>query len=99
MNEFFQTLNPISKKKRKSFANSPMSADVIRKECKTEQMENRAFATIIDLTQKENPEIYGEIFNYRVTEECLTFYNTNGTMRKCQKSKLQQKLSFHEIYL
>ena len=29
---------------------------------------------------------------YRITEECLTLFNVNGSFRKTQKSKLLQKL-------
>ncbi len=28
-----------------------------------------------------------DVMDYRITDECLSIYNVNGTMRKTQKSK------------
>ena len=34
-----------------------------------------------------------QIMEYRITEECLSLFNNNGTMVKVQKSKLVEKLN------
>ena len=34
-----------------------------------------------------------EVMKHRLTEECLTLFNVNGTFRKTQKSKILQKLT------
>ena len=34
---------------------------------------------------------------HRVSEECLTLFNANGTFRKTQKSKLLQKLALQPL--
>ena len=38
-----------------------------------------------------------DVLQHRVTAECLAIFNANGTMRKTQKSKLQQKLTMTVI--
>ena len=48
---------------------------------------------LVDLCVKEDLPI----FESRITEECLSIYNVNGTIRKIQKSKLKDLLTFNEI--
>ena len=38
-----------------------------------------------------------DILNHRVTDECLSIFNTNGTMVKTQKSKLLQSFTFSPL--
>jgi len=38
-----------------------------------------------------------EVLKHRVTSECLSIFNVNGTFCKAQKSKLQQKLTMNVI--
>ena len=37
-----------------------------------------------------------EIMNHRITDECLSIFNTNGSMVKVQKSRLVQMLNWKE---
>ena len=34
---------------------------------------------------------------WRITEECLSMYNVDGSMRKTSKSKLLQKFDLHPV--
>ena len=38
-----------------------------------------------------------DVLQHRLTEECLSIFNANGTMRKVQKSKLQEKLTMTAV--
>ena len=48
---------------------------------------------VISLCCKENVKLY-DIMEYRITEECLSIFNINGTMAKTQKSKVRDLLNF-----
>ena len=60
-------------------------------------MSLRATINVIELVEKDNKGTFVVIFDYRITETCLLIFNTNGNMRKCQKSKLTEMLNFVEI--
>eukprot|EP00112_Aurelia_sp_Birch-Aquarium-sp1_P023025 Seg6709.2 transcript_id=Seg6709.2/GoldUCD/mRNA.D3Y31 product="hypothetical protein" protein_id=Seg6709.2/GoldUCD/D3Y31 len=52
-------------------------------------------AQIIALSQSSGAKIdLVQVMEHRVTEECLSIFNINGTMIKVQKSKLVEKLEF-----
>ena len=51
-------------------------------------------AEVISLVDKCDVKIHlVQIMGYRITEECLSLFNTNGTMVKVHKSKLVEKLN------
>ena len=61
---------------------------------RTAVMENKAIAEVISLVEKCDVKLnLIQIMEYRITEECLSLFNTNGTMVKVQKSKLVEKLN------
>ena len=61
---------------------------------RTAVMENEAMAEVISLVEKCDVKLnLVQIMEYRTTEECLSLFNTNGTMVKVQKSKLVEKLN------
>ena len=61
---------------------------------RTAVMENRAMAEVISLVEKCDVKLnLVQIMECRITEECLSLFNTNGTMVKVQKSKLVEKLN------
>ena len=61
---------------------------------RTAVMENKAMAEVISLVEKCDVKLnLVQIMEYRTTEECLSLFNTNGTMVKVQKSKLAEKLN------
>ena len=72
----------------------------LRKKTTTE-MESAAKIGILDMVEKEYPDIMPEILQHRISEECLAVFNPNGSIRKCQKSKLVdvfQLIDFNEKY-
>jgi hypothetical protein len=61
------------------------------------EMEGKAIISVIELVRKENPEMFKEIWNHRISDHCLSVFNHNGSIRKCQKSKLIEMLNFTEV--
>ena len=51
-------------------------------------MEAKASISLIELAREENPSLFHEIWNYWITDHSLSVFNANGTIRKCQKSRL-----------
>ena len=78
---------------RKSFSNPPCNKSDAKATSKSIAMENEAMSQIIVLCSENNITLES-IMNHRVTEECLSIYNTNGAMVKVQKSKLIESFSF-----
>ena len=61
------------------------------------EMENRALASVVNLVDVSGLLSLPELMKHRVSEECLTLFNANGTFRKTQKSKLLQKLALQPL--
>ena len=61
---------------------------------RTAVMENKTMAKVISLVEMCDVKLnLVQIMAYRITEECLSLFSTNGTMVKVQKSKLAEKLN------
>ena len=61
-------------------------------------MENRAMASVIEMAEKYNEKfVLADVMEYRVTDECLTIFNINGTLRKTQKSKQLEVLHLESL--
>ena len=60
------------------------------------EMESRALASVVNLVDVSGL-LLPELMKHRVSEECLTLFNDNGTFRKTQKSKLLQKLALQPL--
>ena len=60
---------------------------------KAQEMERVALASVIELVDKSGALKLEDVLEHRVTEECLSIFNVNGTMRKTQKSKLLQTMN------
>ena len=58
----------------------------------------RAATAVLELIEKEEGRSLDAIFDHRITDQCLPIFNVNGTLRKCQKSKLIEMLNFVEIH-
>ena len=79
---------------RKNFSNPPRcKASSDTHQSKSIAMENKAMSEVIVLCSKNDVGLE-EIMEYRVTDECLSIFNTNGTMVKVQKSKLTDSFCF-----
>ena len=89
---------PLSK--RLTFAKG-LSADKTKENLKarTAEMEQTALKAVIDLVEVSKLVHLPELFEHRVVEECVAIFNSNGTYRKTQKSKLIQKLHLQSIDL
>ena len=82
------------KNSRKSFSNPPRDRKTAAITPSTSvAMENKAMSEVIVLCSEKNVSLVS-VMEYRVTEECLSLFNTNGTMVKVQKSKLIEQLCF-----
>ena len=65
---------------------------------KTDAMENRAMASIIWLAESGKEKFtLAQVMEFRMTDECLSIFNINGTMKKVQKSKLVEKLNIQPV--
>ena len=82
----------LHRKNRSTFINKPKNDS--KENSRT--METQAAMNIIDLYMKDKKSSQESIFQYRLTDECLSIFNENGTIRKCQKSKLVDVLQFKE---
>ena len=60
-------------------------------------MENKAMASVVNLVEASGLLSLSEVMKHCLTEECLPLFNTNGTFRKTQKSKLLEKLTQQPI--
>ena len=61
---------------------------------RTAVMENKAMAEVNSLVEKCDIKLnLVQIMEYRIKEECLSLFNTNGTVVTVQKSKLVEKLN------
>ena len=74
---------------RSSFANHVKD----EKEKAEEAMQTKVAVKMIDMHAKEG----SEVFENRITDECLSVFNTNGTIRKCNKAKTKDVMKFVEI--
>ena len=78
-----------------SFTNQPTSEKNSNPmQNKTVEMENKAMTEVVSLSAEKKVSLE-EIINHQITNECLSIFNTNGSMVK--KSKLVQMLNWKEI--
>ena len=66
---------------------------------RTAEMEQQAFKAVINLVEVSQLVDLHELLEHRVVEECVALFNSNGTYRKTQKSKLIQKFSLQPVDL
>ena len=59
-------------------------------------MKSKALAAVINLVGNSGIHLE-ELFKFRITQECLSIFNVNGTFRKVQKSKLVQCLNLDNV--
>ena len=61
------------------------------------EMESRGLASVVNLVDVSGLLSLPELMRHRISEECLTLFNDNGTFRKTQKSKLLQNLTLQPL--
>ena len=88
--------DPYPKNYRKTFVNLKFLN--LNKKRSQEEMETSVLVATIDLFIKRNQELAKTIFEHRITENCLSIINSNGTIRKCQKSKILQEMHLKIVY-
>ena len=86
----------ITKSRKLNLATTPINNT---KTCSNAmEMERNAFATVVVSAQKNDVIVLESVFFKRFSEESLTMFNVNGSMRKIQKeicfSHLQDSLCF-----
>ena len=62
-----------------------------------EEKKISALVGTIDLFIKSDQEFGKTIFEHRITENLLFIFNSNGTITKCQKSKILQKIHLKSV--
>ena len=77
----------IHKNKRRNFANDQIQAP-LGAPIKVAQMEKAGLAALIDLAEGSGMVQLESVLENRLTEECLSLYHVDGSMRKTAKSKL-----------
>ena len=88
----------VPRSKRLNFSTQELKkADGENLKGKTEEMEHNTLASVLGLVETSGALKLQEVLQHRVTAECLSIFNVNGTIRKAQKSKLQQKLTMTVI--
>ena len=60
------------------------------------EMEAKALILLLERVTQEDQGILKMAFEYRITEHCLPIFHGNGTIRKCQKSKLVEMMELVE---
>ena len=78
----------IHKNKRIDFTNDYVSKAEGTGREKANQMEKDGLVAIFNLVDKSDIIDSSELFKYRITSECLDAFNSDGSMRKTQKSKI-----------
>ncbi len=63
------------------------------------KMKQNALKAVIDLVEVSQLVNLHELLEHRVIEECVALFNSNGSYRKTQKSKLIQKLTLQSVDL
>lgn len=99
----FSTTTPwtktISLNKRRNFS-KPVKSETKSSDSKIRSalMETKAMNQVVTMLESSDDKISLEdILEHRVTEECLSIFNPNGSMYKCQKSKLLECMKFQEV--
>lgn len=78
---------PLSK--RLTFAKAPCTKKPGEEfKARAAEMERSALKAVINLVEVSQLLYLPELLEHRVVEECVALFNSNGTYRKMQKSKL-----------
>ena len=82
----------IKRNSRLTFAKSSSNRTSEASKVKQAEMESKALASVVNLVDVSGLISLTDVMKYRITGECLTLFNVNGSFRKTQKSKLRQKM-------
>ena len=84
----------VPRSKRQNFSSQELKGGVAENsKGKAEGMERDAMASVLGIVDSSGTLKLEDVMQHRVTPECLSIFNANGTFRKSQKSKLLQKLA------
>jgi len=85
----------VPRSKRRNFSTQELAGGTVGEilKGKTGEMERGAMASVLGLVDDK----LEDVLQHRVTSECLSIFNDNGTFRKSQKSKLLQILAMTVI--
>lgn len=86
----------IHKNKRQNFASEQICAPA-GTSMKVAQMERSGLAALVDLAEGSGMFPLESALEGRVTEECLSLYNADGSMRKTMKSKLLDQFTLDPV--
>lgn len=89
----------IPRSKRKNFSTQELKAMATgeNQKGKADEMERDAMSSVLGLVDGSGTCKLEDVLEHRVTSECLSIFNANGTFRKSQKSKLLQKLAMKDV--
>ena len=87
----------IPRSKRLNFANQELQhVEGLNAKGKAQEMERSALSAVVELVEISGGFELEDVLQHRVTEECLSIYNVNGTLRKTQKSKLMEAMTLND---
>ena len=89
---------PVPLNKRLTFAKMPVK-EGDKLIARAADMEQSALKAVIDLVEESQLVDLAELLEHHVVEECMSIFNSNGTYRKTQESKLIQRLSLQSVNL
>ena len=84
---------------RLTFANDEIKTISNNKAVAAGAMEKKGLSTIIEIVEMNSDLDLCQIMENRITDECLSIFNADGTLRKVQKSKLIDRLHFEPTKL
>ena len=89
----------VPRSKRRNFSTQELAGGTVGEilKGKTGEMERDAMASVLGLVDDSGTLKLEDVLQHRVTSECLSIFNDNGTFRKSQKSKLLQILAMTVI--
>ena len=86
----------IHRNKRLNFAKNRICAPA-GAAAKVAQMEKAGLATLIDIADRSGLIKLESVLEWRVTDECLSAFNVDGSMHKTCKSKLLQEFTLDPV--
>ena len=96
----FRKIKPLTatihRNKRRNFTTEQISSSS-GGPMKVAQMERSGLAALLELVDGSGMIHLESVLSWRVTEECLSLYNVDGSMRKTAKSKLLERFNLDSV--
>ena len=87
----------IHKNKRLNFSKNELVSFSSKSQQNSVQMEKAGLASLVDISHGSDMIKLEKVLRWRVTEECLSLFNVNGSMHKTCKSIMLQKFLLEPV--